>query len=318
MSATLPELISDIRGHDAAFAEWDAAIASGRMHHGWLLQGMRGIGKAHVALRLAASALRVPEGETDHPVAQLISAGSHPDLRIVRVPTDDKGKPKSEIPVDSIRELSRFFMMRPALGGWRIAIIDSLGELNRNGANALLKTLEEPPARSLLLLVSHDGGAVLPTVRSRCRLLKLNRLGAADAKAALVASGLSAESAIEALKLAPGQPGLAMALASDESLDAAKAARNMSRALKQGSIGPVRELVKSAGKNPVCFDAAMTVLSSECLQRAVETDSATLAGRSAEQAAAVQALWREAVGLNMDRSQALVRGVDLLRVSAGA
>ena len=156
MTGDRPSLISKIIGNQGALEEWRAAGASERLHHAWLLQGPRGVGKAHAALLMAGGLLGVPDGNTEGSVAQLIHAGSHPDLRIVNVPVDDKGKAKSEIPVDSIRELSRFFMMRPALGGWRIGVIDSVGELNRNGANALLKTLEEPPSQCVLILVAHD------------------------------------------------------------------------------------------------------------------------------------------------------------------
>lgn len=313
MSDTAPTLIADLKGHDAVFAEWDAALKSGRMHHGWMLQGVRGIGKAHVALRLAAGALGVPHGQVDHPIAQLMSAGSHPDLRVVRVPVDDKGKAKSEIPVDSIRELSRFFSMSPALGGWRIAIIDSLGELNRNSANALLKTLEEPPGHCLLLLVSHDGGFVLPTVRSRCRLLRFSRLQEGAARDVLVSAGMATEDAGEALKLAPGQPGLALALASAEGLEAAKAARQMYRSLRQGPIGPVRDLVRSGGKSQVGLDAAMTVLTRDLMSRASSEGDALEGGRIAGLVAEITDIWREASALNMDRAQALVRVVGVLR-----
>ncbi len=313
MSDAAPVLLTDLKGHDEVFAQWEASFASGRMHHAWMLQGARGIGKAHVALRLAARALGVPADQVDHPVAQLIAAGSHPDLRVVRIPVDDKGKPRSDIPVDAIRELSRFFTMSPALGGWRIAIIDALGDLNRNGANALLKTLEEPPARCLLLLVSHDGGAVLPTIRSRCRVLRLSRLSPAEASAALTARGLSEGEAVEALKLAPGQPGVALTLASAEGLAAAKAARAMASAARQRSIGPVSELVRAAGKSPTGFQAALTVLTQDLLSRARTEGDATRAGRAAAQAAEVGDLWREAEALNMDRAQALVRVVEIMR-----
>jgi len=229
MTDEAPRLLERLEGHEIALAEWAAAMESGRMHHGWLLQGPRGIGKAHLALRMAAGALGVPTGQTVHPVADLIAAGSHPDLRVVRIPVDDKGKSKSDIPVDSIRELSRFFNMSPAMGGWRIAIIDALGDLNRNGANALLKTLEEPPARCLLLLVSHDGGSVLPTIRSRCRVLRLSPLNEPQAAAVLTANGVTGADAKEALSLAPGRPGLALSLSSPEGLEAAKAARSKRR-----------------------------------------------------------------------------------------
>lgn len=312
MTDEAPRLLKRLEGHETAQAEWSDAMKSGRMHHGWLLQGPRGIGKAHLALRMAAGALGVPPGEVTHPVADLIAAGSHPDLRIVRIPVDEKGKRKSDIPVDSIRELSRFFNMSPAMGGWRIAIIDALGDLNRNGANALLKTLEEPPARCLLLLVSHDGGSVLPTIRSRCRVLRLSPLNEEQATAVMNANGVSGADAKEALDLAPGRPGLALVLSSQEGLEAAKAARSVARSLRSLSIAPMRDLVKAASKSEVGFDAALTVLTRDLMDRARGETGAGPAGQMAAQAAELGDLWREANALNMDRAQALARVVEVM------
>ena len=118
-------------------------------------------------------------------MGRLVLAGSHPDLRVIRRPVDDKGKRKSEIPVDSVRELAEFFAMRPAMGGWRVAIIDAVDEMNRHGENAILKTLEEPPNRAVLFLISHGEQLLLPTVRSRCRVLRCGALGEHETMSAL-------------------------------------------------------------------------------------------------------------------------------------
>lgn len=312
MSIEPPTLLNEILGHDDPRTQWDRAIASERMHHAWMLQGPRGVGKAHFALRLAADMLGVPAGETEHPVAQLIAAGSHPDLRLVRIPVDDKGKAKTEIPVDVIRELSRFFAMSPAMGGWRIGVIDALGELNRNSANALLKTLEEPPPRSLLLLVSHDGGAVLPTIRSRCRVLRMRKLAPEHALAVVEAAGMNAKDAAAALELAPGQPGLALELASAEGLAGSRAAKGVVGARRQSGPQALKALVKDGGKSATSFQAALTAITNDLIANARTENDPARSGALATKAAEIRSLWQEAEALKMDRAQALVRVVETL------
>ena len=169
--------LGPVIGHEDAKRRFLDAASSDKLHHGWMLQGPRGIGKARLALQFAAHLLGASaqgsplSADAENAVGRLIVAGSHPDLRIIRVPIDEKGKAKTEIPVDAVRELAGFFALRPAMGGWRIAIIDAVDELNRFGANAILKTLEEPPPRAVLFLVSHGERAPPPTVRSRCRVI---------------------------------------------------------------------------------------------------------------------------------------------------
>ena len=179
-------------GHDAAEASFLASATTGKLHHGWLIEGPSGIGKATMAKRLAAYMLgaRGPEtspldADPSDPVARTCLAGGHPDLRVVHRELNDKGKLRQDITVDQIRELTHFFSLKPAQGGWRVGIIDSLDELNRNGANALLKTLEEPPGHSILFLVNHGTTPILPTIRSRCRVLRVSALSDEDTKRAL-------------------------------------------------------------------------------------------------------------------------------------
>ncbi|MBC7767716.1 MAG: DNA polymerase III subunit delta', partial [Phycisphaerales bacterium] len=167
-------------GHDAEEAALAEGLRSGRMHHAWLLAGAKGLGKATLAYRFARAALGAPkigprpfDVDPEQTVARRISALSHPDLFVLRRGLNDRGKPRREITVDDARELGHFFSLAPSEGGMRVAIIDAVDDLNRNAANAILKTLEEPPARSVLLLVCHAPGAILPTIRSRCRRLAL-------------------------------------------------------------------------------------------------------------------------------------------------
>lgn len=220
-----PREAGRVLGQDAAVADFIAAAAAHRLHHGWLISGPRGIGKATLAWSIArwllsdstATDLTTP---ADDPVARRILALSEPRLHLVRRPVDDKtGRLRTEITVDEIRRLHGFFHMSAAEGGRRVAIIDAADEMNPAAANALLKLLEEPPQRAALLLVAHQPARLLPTIRSRCRELRLHPLGAGDMRRVLDGLGLdhdaerlaalSGGSVGEALRLA-GQDGLAI------------------------------------------------------------------------------------------------------------
>ncbi len=240
-----PELI----GQQPAEAELLAAFRSERMAHAWLLRGPRGIGKATLAYRFArwilAGGGRSAAGsgsgagglfgdslptapaadslylEPTSPVFRRIAARGHADLMTVEVGADDKGKRRSEIVADDVREVSRFMSMTAAEGGWRIVIVDSADEMNRNAANALLKVLEEPPRRALLMLVCHSAGRLLPTIRSRCRGLNLQPLKGTDVDA-LLAHHLPALSDAERyvlVRLAEGSIGRALDLAGEGGLE---------------------------------------------------------------------------------------------------
>lgn len=252
MSPALP-----LFGHEAAEAAFLSAHRSGRLHHAWLIEGPSGVGKARVAERIAAYLLgaRGPaaapfDAPADDPVMRAILAGNHPDMNVQRRELNDKGKLAQDITVEQIRQVGHFFSMKPAMGGWRVGIVDAIDEANRNSANALLKTLEEPPAQSILLLVNHRSRPILPTIRSRCRVLQLSVLSAEDCERALEAAGAPRE----ASALARGRPGLGMRLSSGAAMSASSAARALikamprppdklvSAALSAASAGPEAEL----------------------------------------------------------------------------
>lgn len=176
-------------GHDEAEQEVLSAWTSGRMHHAWLITGPRGIGKATLAYRVARFVLAGggegglfggPESleiAPDHPVFRRVAHASHGDLRVVERAWDDKRKRlRGEIVIDTVRDVGGFLSMTPSEGGWRVVIVDAADEMNRNAANALLKVLEEPPRRAVLLLLAHNPARLLPTIRSRCRRLPLRPL----------------------------------------------------------------------------------------------------------------------------------------------
>ncbi len=183
-SAPHPRETLALIGHASQERAFLAALASGRMHHGWLLAGPEGIGKASFAYRAArfvlaagdpttraASATSLAMPETD-PATRRIMAQSHPDLHLLRrIPKPDGKGYTSNIPVDAVRRVLDRFGSSAAEGGWRVCIVDSAEDMDRSAANALLKLLEEPPPRALFLIVAHAPGRMLPTIRSRCRLM---------------------------------------------------------------------------------------------------------------------------------------------------
>jgi DNA polymerase III subunit delta' len=212
-----PRETSQLFGHAAAEQRLAEAFESGRMHHAWLLAGPAGIGKATLAYKVARYVLARPEERTvpgkgldvapQSAAARQVDALSHVGLLLLRRPYDTRAKRfATAIPVDEVRRLKSFVGLTAGEKTWRVVIVDSADDLNINAANALLKTLEEPPARVLFLLVSSEPSGLLPTIRSRCRRLDLHPLSpeplreAADA--ALSASELEAPSAKEWEQLA--------------------------------------------------------------------------------------------------------------------
>ncbi len=169
-------------GQDQPMADFVAAARSGRLHHAWLLTGPRGTGKATLAWAMARWLLADSDSDdlsvpADHPVARRIAALSEPRLQAVRRPVDPKtARIRAEITVEEIRRLLSFFHLSAAEGGRRVAIIDAADEMNTAAANALLKLLEEPPKDVTLLLIAHQPARLLPTIRSRCRTLRLSPL----------------------------------------------------------------------------------------------------------------------------------------------
>jgi DNA polymerase-3 subunit delta' len=245
-----PRANPDLIGHEPAERLLRDAFDAGRLAHAWLLCGPRGIGKATLAYRfaryvlaasgrakpahahsssaqsglfgepappagLATDLLHVPE---DHPAFRRIAGGGHADLLGIERRLDDKGeKRRAEIVVDDIRPIAHFLSLTPAEGGWRVMVIDSADDMNRNAANALLKVLEEPPSKALLLLVSHNPGRLLPTIRSRCRRLILSPLEDTALQSILMRHhpDLTLDEVAALTRLAEGSVGRALGLAAE-------------------------------------------------------------------------------------------------------
>jgi DNA polymerase III subunit delta' len=195
----LPRETTKLFGHGDAERALLDAYKSGRIPHAWLIGGPPGIGKATLAFRLARFVLAHPDPRAvevqkapslavapNHPVARRVAAQAQGDLLVLeRIINEQTGKLYTVIRVDDVRRTAPFFGSTAGEGGWRIAIVDAVDDLQREGANALLKVLEEPPQRSLLLLISHAPGRELPTIRSRCRRLLLRPLETEDVARAL-------------------------------------------------------------------------------------------------------------------------------------
>ncbi len=231
MSAIPPRANPLLFGHHAAEASLAEAASSGRLHHAWLLTGPEGIGKATLAFRFARRLLAgIPEGNSlalspEHPVFRRVAASAHADLLTVELAYDSKRKRmRSQIAVEDVRRISAFMSLTPAEGGWRIAIVDGAESLNQSSANALLKILEEPPKRAILLLVCSALGTLLPTIRSRCRRLSLSPLDDTAMAQAITSylPDLDADDRLRLADLADGSPGRALLLAEVEGLTVAK------------------------------------------------------------------------------------------------
>jgi DNA polymerase-3 subunit delta' len=217
-------------GHEAAETTLLEAMRSGRMHHAWLITGPDGVGKATLAYRFARRLLAgMPVEESlaldpGHPVFRRVAAGAHADMHTVELAYDEKRRRmRTQIAVDDVRGISTFMGLTPAEGGWRIAIVDGAEEMNQSSANALLKILEEPPRRALLVLTCAAPGRLLPTIRSRCRRLRLDPLRP-EAMEQLLSIYLPEQGSDERGRLvtvAEGSPGRALLLAREDGLKVA-------------------------------------------------------------------------------------------------
>lgn len=198
--APLPRVTADLLGQQAAERQMLEAALSGRLPHAWLLTGPAGIGKATLAYRFArfllAGGADAPAGglfgdePTDMAVAigdqtaRLVAGNAHPDLLVIERPVhrEDVDKPAPlqrltrDLPVEEVRRIGPFLSLTPAISAWRVVVVDGADGMNRSAANAVLKLLEEPPARAVILMTSDSPGRLLPTIRSRCRVLSLAAL----------------------------------------------------------------------------------------------------------------------------------------------
>lgn len=313
--------------HEAERSFLDA-YRSGRMPHAWLLGGEQGIGKATLAYRAARFVLAHPDPQSavvrtatdltvdpDHPAARRVEAMSHRDLVVLRRAYDpEKKRVPSEISVDKVRAALHVFSGTSAEGGWRVAILDSAEDLNRNSANALLKIVEEPPERSLFLIVAHRPGAVMPTIRSRVRRLSLVPMAASDVAAAVKATGLASDDALiaRAAALSGGSVRGALKLLDEHTLAVVEHIRRMLDALPDLDRMEVHRVAEGlAGRaSEADFETAL-----ETIQDWLAREAHARSGEGAGRLAPLAEVWdkiaravREASIYNLDR-RALVLGL---------
>ena len=291
-----------IVGQDKAVEAFAAAWAGRKLHHAWLLAGPRGVGKAtfaHAAARrVLADAAGPPVGhprlETpdDHPIVRLVEAGSHPDMRwLERLPREKGDGLARDITVRQIRQLGEFMGMTAALSPWRVAVIDSMDELNKEASNALLKMLEEPPPNTLFFLVSHAPGRLLPTIRSRCRRLHFDALDD-DAMTSILgahSAGLSDAERKRIVLMSFGSAGRALAFAE---LGLAKLEEAALAILRQGDPTNARraELASELGKKASADRYAAFL---ELAPSLIAREARSLRGASLERALDAYAKTRE-------------------------
>ena len=223
-----PREQSDLTGHAVAEQHLLKSYVSGKVHHAWILSGTRGVGKATLAYRFARFVLKHPDPtslaenrpqslyvEPEDPVFRRVASAGHADLFVARRTYDQRTKRLGrQISVETIRRTSQFYTRTAGEGGWRICIVDAADDMNASAANALLKVLEEPPPRSLFILIAHAPGRLLPTIRSRCGSLTLHGLPAADLSQVITRNLTDADvpQIDELTTLSRGSPGRALAL----------------------------------------------------------------------------------------------------------
>jgi len=330
-----PELV----GQDEAERALAEAMRSGRMHHAWLITGPEGIGKATLAYRFtrrllagigSADSLAV---DASHPVFRRVAAGTHADLLTVERQYDEKRKRlRAEIVVEDVRGVADFLRLTPAEGGWRVVVLDGAEHLNRNAANALLKVLEEPPSRAVLLLVCSAPGRLLPTIRSRCRQLRLAPLDAPTLQTLLARAlpDMQPSERYRLAELAHGSPGRAIALAAEDGVKLAGLVDDVLAALPDLQPGRGHDIADAIARSETGFSTFMELLRG-ALAQAVR-GAARHADRGADpvgtRLSALRPLdawvdvWQgltrlqaETERFNLDKRQALIQGLALLRGS---
>ncbi len=269
MTAPLPRENELLLGQADAEARLSDAVASGRMHHAWLITGPSGIGKATLAYRFARHLLAGGKPQDglalppSNPTFRRVAAGTHADLLTVEREWDGKRKKlRGEIVIDTVRSIAGFLRLTPAEGGWRVVIVDGAEDINRNAANALLKVLEEPPPRAVLLLVCSAAGRLLPTIRSRCRRLRMNTLDEAtmDTLLGRYLPESDAGQRERLIALSEGSIGRALVLADSDGIPAAALVGRLLDALPHPSADLGHDIADALGRHEDAFTTFIDLL----------------------------------------------------------
>ena len=333
MSAAVAETTAGITphliGHDEAMQQVADALSSGRMHHAWLMAGVEGIGKMTLAMHIAASVLSGGENQIgkinlQHRVTKLIAAEAHPDMLVVRRGVDEKtGEQRKVITVDEVLKIANFLHNTSTHGGWRVVIIDEAHLLNRNGQNAVLKILEEPPSRTLILITVTTPGALLPTIRSRCRVLPLAPLDEKQMKTILrrTAPTLSEDDLARLVTLSGGSVGFALKVAGTEMLPLFEEIEGMLSPAKPLDLSRLHKIAeKISPKSEADSYEVMTTLLVNSLGQAARHEA--VGQGSTPQLEQKMRLWEKvgasftlADSANLDRKLAFINAVGDIRAA---
>ena len=278
-----PRTNPDLLGHEAAEKALLADFNAGRLPHAIIFAGLPGIGKATLAYRLGRFLLSQQEqgaglfGEPekpsslhlkpDHPVFRRVASGGHADLVVVEREFDEKkGRLKQDISAESVRKITPFLHKTAAEGGWRIVIVDGAEYLNRTSQNALLKILEEPPAKTVLMLTTTQPGAFLPTIRSRCRMVHLNPLSDITVSALLDkhSPGLALDEKSALCRLSEGSIGRALQFHQDKGVTLYKDLLTAVSSLPRLDLVKVHDLADKLARSEQAYDTAREILTGWC------------------------------------------------------
>jgi DNA polymerase III subunit delta' len=336
MPAPDPRANPLLLGHADAEATFLDALRSGRMHHAWLITGPDGIGKATLAFRFARRLLAgTPSTDANDldptdPIFRRVAAGTHADMLTIEREVNAKtGRLKRDIAVDDVRDIGGFMSLTPAEGGWRVVVVDGAEDMNPSSANALLKVLEEPPPRAILLLVCAAPGRLLPTIRSRCRRLRLAPLDDGSMRQLLgqYLPRLTGDERDRLVTLAEGSLGRALMLAEEEGLAIAALVNKLFDDLPDLPISRGYEIADALARSETGFSVLMEMMRTGIASAVRETERGRadpeqqrlVAQRSpaawAEIWQALTRLQNETERFALDKRQAIVAGVGML--SAG-
>lgn len=317
----LPEQRHAAIGHDAARAAILQQLAEHRLPGAFLVHGPQGIGKATFAFEMAAAILLATGDETPERVLEQVVALSHPNLFVLRRRAKDAKSYYTAIRVEDVRELRDALHHTRGRAGHRIAILDSIDDCNPSAANALLKTLEEPPADTTFFLISHRPGQLLPTIKSRCHIMALRPI--AESEVARVVSTdlpeLTGESLDRALALAGGRPRRAfetLALGEDTALGALISWLRDPLAVPPGAMLPLAETIGADSQGPdmsFAREILLDWLADEARNAAIDQTSRLRLASATELWDKANALLGEADSVNLDMKQTLVVLFDAIR-----